>query len=147
MIAISPSSKNMIFRVESIIGELSEAIIISFSPTPSTKALPRLAAIILSFLTYLIDIKHWKKPFWFFEVFGTNSIFLFIISGLWVKTILNIDRELDGNMVNAYHYLYKTVFVPMAGDLNGSLLFALSHVLGFWCILYWMHKKNIQIKL
>ena len=106
-----------------------------------------IAAIILSFLTYLIDIKHWKKPFWFFEVFGTNSIFLFIISGLWVKTILNIDRELDGNMVNAYHYLYKTVFVPMAGDLNGSLLFALSHVLGFWCILYWMHKKNIQIKL
>ena len=74
-------------------------------------------------------------------------IFVFIISGLWNKTILNIKMTLDDKSVSAYHYLYKTVFVPIAGDFNGSLLFAFAHVVGFWLLLYWMYKKNIQIKL
>ena len=106
-----------------------------------------IATIVLSILTYLIDIKHWKRPFWFFEVFGTNSIFLFMISGLWAKTIINIKLELNDSSVSAYHYLYKTIFLPVAGNLNGSLLFALSHVIGFWLILYWMYRKEIRIKL
>jgi predicted acyltransferase len=106
-----------------------------------------IAALVLAGLTWLIDIKLWKKPFWIFEVFGTNSIFLFVASGLWAKTILYIKRDLNGEMVSAYNYLYKTIFVPFAGDLNGSLLFALTHVLGFWLVLYWMYRKKIQIKL
>ena len=106
-----------------------------------------IAALILSGLTYLIDIRLWKKPFWIFEVFGTNSLFLFIGTGLWAKTIIYIKRDLDGEMISAYSYLYKTIFVPFAGDLNGSLLFALSHVLGFWLLLYWLYRKKIQIKL
>ena len=55
--------------------------------------------------------------------------------------------ELNGESVNAYNYLYKSIFVPIAGDLNGSLLFAISHVVGFWLVLYWMHRKKIRIKL
>jgi len=106
-----------------------------------------IAALVLSVLTYLIDIKKWKNAFWVFEVFGTNSIFLFILSGVWTKTIINIERNLNGTTVNAYHYLYKTIFVPIGGDINGSLLFAMSHVMGFWLILLWMYKKDIQIKL
>ena len=106
-----------------------------------------IATIFLSLLTYLIDIKNWKKIFWAFEVYGTNSIFLFIFSGLWVKTILKIDFELNGNMVSAYSYLYKTIFNPLAGDTNGSLLFALAHIFFYWIILFWMYKKNIKIKL
>ena len=106
-----------------------------------------IATIFHSVITYLIDIKHFKKPFWVFEVFGTNSIFIFILSGLWVKIIINIKRELNGEMTSAYNYLYKTLFVPLAGDLNGSLLFAITHVIGFWLILYWMYRKKIQIKL
>ena len=106
-----------------------------------------IAALVLAGLTWLIDIKFWKRPFWVFEVFGTNSIFLFVASGLWAKTILYIKRDLNGEMVSAYNYLYKTIFVPFAGDLNGSLLFALTHVLAFWLMLYWMYRKKIQIKL
>jgi predicted acyltransferase len=106
-----------------------------------------IATIVLSVLTYAIDIKKWKGALWVFEVFGTNSIFLFILSGVWTKTIIKINRDLDGVSVNAYHYLYKTVFVPIGGDLNGSFLFAISHVMGFWLILLWMHRKDIKIKL
>ena len=38
----------------------------------------------------VIDVKNLKSYFWVFKVFGTNSIFLFILSGLWTKTILKI---------------------------------------------------------
>lgn len=106
-----------------------------------------IGALVLAGLTSIIDIKNIKKPFWIFEVFGTNSIFLFILSGLWTKTIIYISRDLNGESVNAYHYLYTTIFVPLAGNLNGSLLFAFSHILGFWLILYWLYRKEIRIKL
>tara|TARA_B100000085_G_scaffold281202_1_gene307365 strand:+ start:2493 stop:3605 length:1113 start_codon:yes stop_codon:yes gene_type:complete len=106
-----------------------------------------IASIILAGLTYAIDIKKWKSIFWVFEVFGTNSIFLFMLSGLWTKTILKINFDLNGSSVNAYHYLYKTIFVPIGGDLNGSLLFAFSHLIGFWLVLLWMYKNEIKIKL
>ena len=76
-----------------------------------------------------------------------TTIFIFILSGLWVKTMINIKRNLDGETTSAYNYLYKTIFVPLAGDINGSLLFAIGHLIGFWLILYWMYRKKIQIKL
>ena len=106
-----------------------------------------IATILLAILTWIINVKKLKKPFRFFEIFGSNSIFIFIISGLWTKTILAIKMNLDGIPVSAYKYFYKTLCVPIAGNLNGSLLFALIHILGFWIILYWMYRKKIQIKL
>ncbi|MBT3299514.1 MAG: hypothetical protein HN657_07815 [Candidatus Marinimicrobia bacterium] len=106
-----------------------------------------IALLVLSALTWIIDGKQWKKPFWIFEVFGTNSLFIFVGSGLWAKTILKIKFTLEENTISGYGYLYQTIFQPFAGDLNGSLLFALSHVLGWWFILYWLYRKKIFIKL
>ena len=106
-----------------------------------------IGALILAFLTFIIDNKQIKKPFWVFEIFGKNSIFVFILSGLWVKTIINLKLTINNNQVSSYNYLYETVFVPIFGNLNGSLFFAMAHVIIFWIILYWMHKKDIEIKL
>lgn len=106
-----------------------------------------IGALILAFLTFIIDNKQIKKPFWVFEIFGKNSIFVFILSGLWVKTIINLKLTMNNNQVSSYNYLYETVFVPIFGNLNGSLFFAMAHVIIFWIILYWMHKKDIEVKL
>ena len=48
---------------------------------------------------------------------------------------------MNDNQVSSYYYFYKTVFVPIFGNLNGSLFFAMAHVIIFWMILYWMHKR------
>ncbi len=106
-----------------------------------------LATIMLAALVWCIDLKGVTKPFWPFVVYGTNSIFLFVGSGLWAKTILRIQFALDGQSVSGYAYLYKTVFQPFAGDLNGSFLFALAHVFIWWLILLWMYRKKIFIKI
>ena len=106
-----------------------------------------IAIIILAICIFFIDIKGFKKLAYPFVIFGTNSIFLFTVSGLWIKTILKIKFILNEKTVSGYTYLYQTVFQPLAGDLNGSLLFALSNVGMWWLILYWMYRKKIFIKI
>lgn len=106
-----------------------------------------LATLFLTLCIWVIDIKGYKKLAWPFVIFGSNSIFVFAASGLWAKTIVRIKYTLGEETVSAYTYLYKTVFVPLAGNLNGSLLFALSHIMMWWLILYWLDRKKIYIKI
>lgn len=98
---------------------------------------------VLALLIWIIDINEQRSPFLFFEIFGTNSLFVFAASGVWTNTMLAIqvgDRSL-------YKYLYTQWCVPIAGELNGSLLFALAHVLAWWIILYIMYRQKIFIKI
>ena len=106
-----------------------------------------IAIIILAICIFFVDIKGFKKLAYPFVIFGTNSIFLFVASGLWVKTILKVKFTSGERIVSGYTYLYQTVFQPLAGDLNGSLFFALFHVGMWWVVLYWMYRKKIFIKI
>ncbi len=106
-----------------------------------------LAVLILAAFVWLIDIRGWQKPAHPFVVFGANSIFIFAGSALWVKTILRTRFTLDGETVSGYAYLFKTVFQSLAGNMNGSLLFAIFHVIMWWLILYWLYRKKIFIKI
>ncbi|WP_430973018.1 acyltransferase family protein [Sunxiuqinia rutila] len=108
-----------------------------------------LASIFLGVLVWIIDLKHYQKWTSFFVVFGMNPLFIFALSGLWAITISRIIRweGRNGEMQNAYSWLYQEVFVPLAGPLNGSLLFALTHIVFFWFIGYVLYKKKIFIKV
>lgn len=105
------------------------------------------ATVFLGTFIWLIDIKNNPRIVKPLVIFGTNSIFVFVATGLWVKSIIRFQFNLDGNTVNGYTYLYKTVFVPLAGDLNGSFLFALFHVFMWWLVLLWLYRKKIFIKI
>ena len=106
-----------------------------------------IAIILLAGMVWLVDIKKidwWTKPF---VILGSNAIFLYILSSLWVKILLKISFKLDGKMISGYSYLYKTIFQPIAGNINGSLFFAIFHVLFFLLLLTWMYRKKIFIKI
>lgn len=103
-----------------------------------------LAMIFLAFFIWFIDVKGsktWAQPF---IVFGMNPLFIFVLSGLYVKTIYRIPSETYGN---GYSWLYNTVFVPIAGNMNGSLLFAITHIILFWLIVLILYRKKIFIKI
>ena len=103
-----------------------------------------LASLMLAFYYWLMDIKNinkWSKPF---IVFGSNSLFLYVASGFMVKTFIEIE-VVYGNSL--YGWLYKEMFVPWAGDLNGSLFFAITWIL-FWLGVLWVfYIKKIFIKI
>lgn len=107
-----------------------------------------LGMISLSILIWIIDIKGWSKWAHPFLVYGMNPLILYVLSGLWVKTLFIIQIPVDGEVLNGYAWLYQKVFVPIGGPGNfGSFLFAAFHGVLFWLIGYIMYKKKIFVKI
>jgi predicted acyltransferase len=107
------------------------------------------ACLVLALLIWIIDLKGYSKWTSFFVVFGMNPLFIFALSGLWARILgrmIKIARP-DGELISGSTWLYKQVFLPLAGELNGSLLYAISHVIVFWLIGYVLYKKKIFIKV
>jgi len=107
------------------------------------------ASVVLALLIWIIDLKGYSKWTSFFVVFGVNPLFIFALSGLWAKTMGRLVHftDPDGKIISGGAKLYRDFFLPMAGELNGSLLFAISHVVFFWMIGYVLYKKKIFIKV
>ncbi len=107
------------------------------------------AMLFLAFLLWVIDVKGWKKWSKPFLHFGVNPLIIFMLSILYVKIIIYLIKipVTSEKTVSGYGYLYQHIFVPAAGYLNGSLLFAITHVLLFWLLAYVLYRKKIFIKI
>ena len=107
------------------------------------------ACLVLAILIFIIDLKGYSKWTSFFVVFGVNPLFIFALSGLWARILGRFIKisGINGEMTAGSKWLYNQVFVPMAGELNGSLLYAVSHVIVFWLIGYVLYKNKIFIKV
>jgi predicted acyltransferase len=104
------------------------------------------ALLFLAFLLWIIDVKgiqKWANPFLHF---GTNPLFIYMFSEVYVLTLVYLVK-IPGQNINSYDYLYENVFVPIAGNINGSLLFAIVHIILFWFITYILYRKKIFIKI
>lgn len=107
------------------------------------------ASLVLALLIWIIDLKGYSKWTSFFVVFGMNPLFIFALSGLWARILGRMIKVAgpDGELISGSTWLYNQVFLPLAGELNGSLLYAISHVVVFWLIGYVLYKKKIFIKV
>lgn len=106
-----------------------------------------LASLSLALLTWIIDVKGYNKWCKFFEVFGVNPLFLFILSGFWAILFGTVHISVGGVSKTITGFLYNDVYVPLLGDNLGSLVYALMIVAINWCIGYYLYKKRIFIKL
>jgi predicted acyltransferase len=101
-----------------------------------------LAMTILSVILFFVEMhgkRDWTNPF---VIFGKNPLFIYVVAGIWTK-IYGVIRVGDGNAAGA---LYDNVFKPV-GDFNGSLLFAIAHVLLFLFIGWLLDRKKIYVKV
>ncbi len=107
------------------------------------------ACLVLALLVWIIDLKGYTRWTSFFVVFGMNPLFIFALAGLWAKIMGRLVQISvpNGESISGSGWLYSHVFQPLAGDINGSLLFAISHVVFFWLIGYVLYKKKIFIKV
>lgn len=109
-----------------------------------------LGTVFLALLIFIIDYKKysaWSKPF---VHFGSNPLFIFVFSGLYAKTIsylIKIPVTGSSSSTSLYNYLFTEVFAPIFGNMNGSLMFAISHIIVFWLICYILYKNKIFIKI
>lgn len=107
------------------------------------------AMVLLAILIWIIDVKKYTKWSMPFIHFGTNPLFIFVFSGLYAKTMIYLIKitNSQGETTSAFSYIYKNIFVPFAGNMNGSLLFAIAHIIFFWSLVYVLFKNKIFIKI
>jgi predicted acyltransferase len=102
-----------------------------------------LDCIIIAVLIYLINFKQYTKWTYFFEVFGRNPLFIYLLSEIAVIVFYTVVM---GNNTSLYQWLFIHVFSHV-GNYIGSLLFAVSFMLCCWLVGYLLDKRKIYIKV
>lgn len=98
--------------------------------------------IVVSILICIIELVKFKSWTYFLEVFGKNTLFIYLLSEVGVILLYTFH----GKDQTAYEWLYTKIFQPI-GAYSGSLLFALTWMLICWVVGYVMDKKGIYIKV
>jgi predicted acyltransferase len=108
------------------------------------------AMIFLALSILLIDILGWKSATEPFVVFGSNPLFIFVLSSVYAKTLAYFKFiPMEGATVSMKTWVYAKVFMPLANysQIDASLLFALTTITIFWAISLILYRKKIFIKI
>lgn len=114
-----------------------------------------IAVFTLAMFIYMIEFRQVKNRLTrFFDVFGKNPLFIFVLSG-FLPRLLGLIRIEDhytpeGKPVylSPLSWFYEHLCKPISADLrNGSLLYAVILILFYWGIVYIMDKKRLYIKV
>lgn len=106
-----------------------------------------LAATLLALLIYIIDVKEHRRWCRFFEVFGVNPLFLYVLSDFFAIVFGAFSFKFGGEDTTIIGFFYNELLQPVFGDNGGSLAYALLFVLLNWCVGYQLYKRRIYIKL
>jgi len=98
---------------------------------------------LLALLVFVIDLQQKRRWTYFFDVFGKNTLFIYVASSLITDIMLFFSIG-DNNI---YDWFYVVGFQPIFGNYLGSFLFALAFLLMCWLLGLWMDKKKIYIKI
>ncbi len=113
-----------------------------------------LALLALSVFIFLLEFKNakgaWSK---FFDVFGKNPLFIFVLSGflprlLGIVRISHIGEDGVSGFITPFGWFYEHVCKNIAADPRiGSEFYALCMIAFYWLIVYFMDRKKIYIKV
>jgi len=101
-----------------------------------------IACLVLALFVYLIDVKKISKPIAPLMVYGSNPLFIYVLSWLWLATyaFINIGQQ------DLYQWLFSQLQYVFPDKL-ASFVFAFGHVTLFWWISLWLYQRKIFIKI
>ena len=112
----------------------------------------------LALCIQLIDVRAKPAELWgwarFFEVFGKNPLFVFVLAGL-VPRVLALLRWPDGlnaqglpQWTSPLPWIYKNVFAHVGNDPRlGSFLFAAANLAVYAGLAWWLDRRRIYIRV
>ena len=106
-----------------------------------------MASTLLALLVWLVDIKGYKKWSVFFESFGVNPLFMYVMAAVFSILLGAITFTYAGDIVSVKGFIYNICLRPYLGGKFASLVFALLFVGLIWVIGNILYKKKIYIKL
>jgi predicted acyltransferase len=102
------------------------------------------AAVLCFAVCYgLIEVCGWRRWAQPAMVYGMNALAVFVLSGLVAR--LTMLLQIQGMSLKTW--LYERLFAALAGPLNGSLAFAVAHVLVWLGVASWLYQRRVFIKL
>lgn len=115
-----------------------------------------MAMLIIGVMVYFIELRGKKGAFSnFFNVFGKNPLFIFVLSGavVLIQSLIRIPDGVDDEGKQIYrtplNWFYEYICTPIFGNNleMSSVFYAICLVVVYWLIGYWMDKKKIYIKV
>jgi predicted acyltransferase len=115
-----------------------------------------LAILVLSVMIHLIEFKNIKGAWTrFFDVFGKNALFIFVLSGALPRLVglIRISNGINDlgkqKFLNPFSWFYEQVckqILPTEPKL-GSFIYALCFIAMMWFFAWLLDKKKIYIKV
>ena len=96
-----------------------------------------LAMLLFAAWYWLADVKGQGRWFRFFEIFGTNAILMFVLSGALAKF---------ASRTGLHKWWYDNACLAVASPINASVLYALSNVLVLWIVAWALWKRRWFIR-
>jgi predicted acyltransferase len=98
---------------------------------------------VLAILVYLVPQTQNRGWTYFFEVFGRNTLIIYLLSEAAEK-LLHMVRIGPQSVLD---WVYAVGFASWAGAKAGSLLYAIAYMLCCWAVAYAMDRRRIYVKL
>ncbi|NET00530.1 MAG: DUF5009 domain-containing protein [Sphaerospermopsis sp. SIO1G1] len=105
------------------------------------------ALLVLALCYEVVEVRGLKKWGFPWQVMGVNAIFLFIGSGVVGRILVKISVGSGEDALSLKTWIYKNSFSSWAGNMNGSLLFAIANLLLWWLVLYVMYRRRWFLKI
>ena len=102
-----------------------------------------LDCIILAAIIYITQFKNKTSWTYFFEVFGRNPLFIYLLSEL-VAILLYFFKVGPG--ISLFKWIYINIFSHL-GAYTGSLVFAICFMLFCWLVGYVLDKRKIYVRV
>ena len=106
-----------------------------------------LASSFLALLIWIIDVKGYKKWSRFFESFGINPLFMYVMAAVVSILLSNIRFTYHDAKISLSGFVYKVLLQPVLGNYPASLAYAVLFVCLIWVCGYGLYKKRIYIKI
>ncbi|MBR5031008.1 MAG: DUF5009 domain-containing protein [Muribaculaceae bacterium] len=108
-----------------------------------------MASCILAMLIYAIDIKGHNRWCRFFQAFGINPLFCYLVGTILaiVFGALRFGVNANGDPITIHSLIYDGWTAVTTTPEAASCLYAITFVLITWCFGYILYKKKIYIKI
>lgn len=102
---------------------------------------------LLALLIYIIDMRGCSRWSRFFEVFGVNPLFLYVLSEVLSIILRSIHFSYQGELISVQGFIYSVCMKSWMSPQWASLVYALLYVLLLWVVAQVLYKKKIYIKI
>ena len=89
--------------------------------------------LLIAFFYMIIDVMKWQKWSFYFRVIGMNSIFVYLFVHFF-----DVGRRLVGSVLG---------WTSIISEETGQFFFLAGYLAAVWCLLYYMYKKEIFLRV